>query len=207
MVEKRSIVVLKNFLLNKFRIKCRKCNNIELVKYTEETRRYQETVFRFNIVTNNRNLSSNFFALIFETNNALITGKTQKNAYKCTQNLSQRKFIIISSLPKSIVPATGYCGKLQERARKNLRFLQENTGNQRNMEAVFGPETFRTFSWRFPASSCRKEQEFAGKMPVIFPAGILLPRCVDFRCFPAETGPYSSIWVRRLFNWSLRSPN
>jgi hypothetical protein len=28
-----------------------------------------------------------------------------------------------------------------------------------------------------------------------FPAAILLPRSVDFRCSPAGTGPYFSIWV------------
>ncbi|CAF4297785.1 unnamed protein product [Rotaria magnacalcarata] len=32
------------------------------------------------------------------------------------------------------------------KSRKNLRFPQENIGNQRNVEAVFRPEIFRTFS-------------------------------------------------------------
>jgi len=52
--------------------------------------------------------------------------------------------------------------ELAGKTRENGRILQENTGNQRNMVAVFRPEIFRIFSRCFPAGSCWKEQEFAG---------------------------------------------
>ena len=88
------------------------------------------------------------------------------------------------------------------KSRKNLRFPQENTGNQWNVEAVFRPEFFRIFSGWLPTRSCRNKQELTGKKFENFPAEILLPRSADFRCFPVRTGPYSSTW--RFLNFDLK---
>ena len=48
------------------------------------------------------------------------------------------------------------------KSRSTGRFQQENTGNQRNVEAVFRSEIFRTFFRRVPINSCSFRQETAG---------------------------------------------
>ena len=86
------------------------------------------------------------------------------------------------------------------RLKSTGRFLQENTGNQRNTGAVFPSENFRTF---FPANSCSFRQKLVGshpknfrpeycfhipliscvflRKPAIFPA----PSCRNMRCLVA----------------------
>jgi hypothetical protein len=76
--------------------------------------------------------------------------------------------------------------------RESHSILQENTGNQWNMEAVFTPEIVLIFFVGFLPTSGAFWQEPAGnlrKTSAKFPAGILLPCFTDFRCFPAETDP------------------
>ncbi len=46
------------------------------------------------------------------------------------------------------------------------------------------------FSGRFPRECTRKWSKVTRKKSEDFSAGILLPCSIDFRCFPAGTGPY-----------------
>ncbi len=97
-------------------------------------------------------------------------------------------------LPKSKIPASGSHKKDAEKspdpAEKHRKSLE--------LEAVFRPEIVRIFSGGFLSNSCVFRQELAGnhrKKSEKFQAGILLPCSSDFRCFPAETGPYLLTWV------------
>ena len=85
---------------------------------------------------------------------------------------------------------TQYCFMKLPRSKNTGRFPQENTGNQRNVEAVFPPEKFRIFFRRIPVLSGRNLTEVIRKMSEKFPTGILPPRSVDFRCFRAGTGHF-----------------
>ncbi len=52
--------------------------------------------------------------------------------------------------------------------RESHRILQESTGNRWNMEVVFRPEIFRTFSGEFLPTSCALRKELGGKNPKNF---------------------------------------
>ncbi len=67
------------------------------------------------------------------------------------------------------------------------------------VEAVFRPEIFRIFSNDFRSVPVRKHRNLAGiyrKKSENFPAGILLPCCSDFRCFPAGYVDFSASFLQ-----------
>ena len=70
------------------------------------------------------------------------------------------------------------------RSKSTGRFLQENTGNQRNVEAVFRPEKFWTFFLSIPVHSNRNRPEVTRKISGRNTAS-------TFCCFPAGTGHFS----------------
>jgi len=67
------------------------------------------------------------------------------------------------------------------------------------VEAVFRPEIFRIFSDDYravPVGKCRKLTGIHRKKSGQFPAGILLPRSSDFRCFPAGYGDFPASFLQ-----------
>jgi hypothetical protein len=64
----------------------------------------------------------------------------------------------------------------------------------KNVEAIDEHKTMRTFT--NPSRRIRPQEtiETGRKKSEDFPVGILLPGSIDFRCFPAATGPYFLTW-------------
>jgi hypothetical protein len=61
----------------------------------------------------------------------------------------------------------------------------------------FGRKFFGFFPGHFRAFPAGKNGKLVGshrKKSEDFPVGILLPASIDYRCFPAETGPYFLTW-------------
>ena len=79
---------------------------------------------------------------------------------------------------------------------------RKTPGNHRNVEAVFSSEKFRNFFRRIPVLSDRNLPEVIRKMSEKFPAGILLPRSVDFWCFPAGTKDFFPALSCRFLQYS-----
>ncbi len=78
------------------------------------------------------------------------------------------------------------------------RFRQEDTGNRRNMEAVFPPKIFRIFSDDFRPISRRKAQKIGWNPPEKNPENShwnTASTSGDFRCIPAESGDFSACFL------------
>jgi hypothetical protein len=81
--------------------------------------------------------------------------------------------------------------------RESHRILQENTGNRRNMEAVFRPKIVWILSGGFLPTFCAFRQEPGEKhrkKSENFPAGILLPQNHRNYREPAVFEPDCSTW-------------
>ncbi len=90
----------------------------------------------------------------------------------------------------------------QPRSNNPVRKLPVPGNSVDFVEAVFRLENFRIFSDDFRLVPARKHRKLTGihrKKYGQFPAGVLLPRSSDFRCFPAGSRgirwPESSTWV------------
>ena len=113
----------------------------------------------------------------------------------CRYNNDER--YIESFYPKTIISITGCCRNRQGEGREIASSRRKTLKINGKRKQYSNRKLFRIFSRWFPAVSCRNEQELIGtlrKKSEKFPTGILLPRSVDFRCFPAGTGPYFSTW-------------
>src|SRR5579862_9659659 len=104
-------------------------------------------------------------------------------------------------LPRSIVPTTG---SSQDPAGKMLEshwILQENTGKNWNMEAVFPPGIFRIFSDDFrsdPAGKHGKLSESTEKNPENSRPEYCFQLPSIFRCIPAVSRRTSFTWARKV---------
>ena len=75
-----------------------------------------------------------------------------------------------SSLPRTIIPVTGFHLILQERRGKDPRIPKEDTGNHWNRKQYSGRKMVGFFpadSYKFPMLSDRNRSEFIGKIPKI----------------------------------------